>query len=125
MDIFARDDVSSETIDEALHGVECDNVTRVLRCDTFWLSQYLPTVCSDDAAGTGDLLRHHAHTTLVFDDTADRGWFRADQCVLHAKCMKQWIQLLLSEIRVRVSETFDLLHDTPVVPTLSFDLWCA
>lgn len=104
--------------------VECDQVSGVFYGDITRFSQYFASFVRLHPAGAGDPHRYGTHTTFVLHDTTDssRFWTRNGYGV--AVCLKERVELLLHEVGIGVTQSFDLGDDTVVVPTATFLLGC-
>jgi hypothetical protein len=80
---------------------------------------FLPLVCQY-LPFASRLEGSHSQATPVFDDTPDGGRFGTREVLLDATRQQQRVQLLLSEVGVLLTQSFDLTLHTPIIPTLPF-----
>jgi len=125
VDVFACDDVPAEAMHEPLHGVECDDVPRVLCSEIVGLPQDFPAFVREYFPLAGCPEWRCAHAALVRDDATDRRRFWTRKTELSAELDEEGVQLLLAEVRVQKTQTSELVHDTPVVSSLTFLLGSA
>ena len=125
MDVFTRDDVPTQAVHEPLDGVEGNHVAGMCRGEVVGLPEDFPALPREYLPFAGCSQGCRAHTTFVFDDAADGCLLRTREVKWGAEFEEERVQFLFSEVRVRKAQSFDFVHDTPVVPSLPFLLGSA
>lgn len=98
--IGCRDKVASSSVVIFFYGIEGHDVSRILRFQVFWLSQYLSAMCLCDSSEMGNLLRKEAESPHILDESANGGDRRDGEVARCAKACQDGVKFFLAEIRM-------------------------
>ena len=124
VEVNERDDVSTRAVDVLFEGVKGNTVSRICGLESVRLSGCFQTFELGDATSAGNPLWCNTQASEIFDDTADRLWFRTCEASFGAVLEEERVQLLLSKVLVFEAEPFQLFDDAGVPDATTFDLWC-
>lgn len=98
-------------------------MSRVLRFQMFWLSQYLSAPCLRNSSEMGNLLREPSKSSHIFDESPDGGGGGTGEISFGAKTKEWWKNLVLSEIGMFFSNSSNFFKNESIPETFSFGFW--
>ena len=98
--IGCRDKVAPSSVVIFFYGIEGHNVSRILRFQVFWLSQYLSAMCWYDSSEVRDFLRKETKSSHILDESANGGDRRDGEVARCAKACQDGVKFFLAKIRM-------------------------